>query len=272
MPQTTSSPSDFLATLADLEQDLSWQSLSVDGHTWRWLDTGGTGPVALLLPGSVGDGGMFALTLQALRSRARLLAVTYPTLSDPTRLADGLAQVMQHLQLASAVIVGSSFAAYWVQFFGLRHPDRVQALVLGNGFVDGEDLADNPLFARAYLESVSPQELHAAWLARVRAAPASPLQQLQEQMLCHRQTPENLHARFVGVARAISSPALSLPKSRITVLDCADDPLIPPPVRDRLRAIYPDARHVSLPTGGHYPHLLNPQAYQDLLLQVLTKT
>jgi pimeloyl-ACP methyl ester carboxylesterase len=52
------------------------------------------------------------------------------------------------------------------------------------------------------------------------------------------------------------------------VLDCDDDPLIPAVARDRLRNQYPRARHARLATGGHYPHVLNPQRYEGLLLDV----
>ena len=86
---------------------------------------------------------MYIATLSALNSRARLMAVTYPALSEPERLADSLAEVMQYLKLASPVVVGSSSAAYWAQFFALRHPERVRALVLGNGLVDSHDLSYN---------------------------------------------------------------------------------------------------------------------------------
>lgn len=253
--------------LSQLEARYSWQSLTVDSHEWRWLDTQAGGPATILLPGSVGDSAMFVRTLLSLGERMRLIAVTYPALSDPAQLADGLAAVVKHLALPPGRVVSSSFSAYWLQFYGLRHPQNVTSLVLGNGFVDGTDLAANPMFDRQFVESISAQDLHAEWLTRVRATPAAPLQQLQEVMLAERQSPVNLQARFLGVVRSQICPPLPLPDTAITVLDCDDDPLIPPNVRERLRRQYPGARHVSLPTGGHYPHVLNPKAYEDLLTQ-----
>lgn len=256
----------LLDKLAELESRHAWHALTISGHEWRWLDTGGAGKAMVLLPGSVGDAAMFVSTLLSLGERLRLVAVTYPAESDPGLLADGLAQVMDHIGLPSASIAGSSFAAYWAQYFALRHADRVSALVICNGFTDGADLAGNPLFDRRYVENATPAALHAEWLQRVRGAPASELAQLQETMLARRQSPENLHARFLGVVRSTPCPALPIPASRITVLDCEDDPLIPPAARARLRARYPDARHVTLERGGHYPHLLNPEEYEALLL------
>lgn len=251
--------------LSQLEARHDWRSLTVDGHEWRWLDTQAEGPATILLPGSVGDSAMFVRTLLSLGQRLRLIAVTYPALSDPAQLADGLAAVVQHLGLPPGRVVSSSFSAYWLQFYGLRHPQNVTSLVLGNGFVDGTDLAANPMFDRAFVEGISAQDLHSEWLTRVRAAPTAPLQQLQEIMLAERQSPLNLQARFLGVVRSKACPPLPLPDTAITVLDCDDDPLIPPHVRERLRQQYPGARYVSLPSGGHYPHVLNPQGYEDLL-------
>ncbi|MCW5260179.1 alpha/beta hydrolase [Verminephrobacter eiseniae] len=257
------------ALLAQLEQRCGWRSLTVDGHAcaqeWRWLDTQADGPATILLPGAVGDGAMFVRTLLALGERMRLIAVTYPALSDPAQLADGLAAVVEHLGLPPGRVAGSSFSAYWLQFYGLRHPQNVTSLVLGNGFVDGTDLAAHPMFERQFVESISAQDLHAQWLARVRATPNAPLQRLHEIMLAERQSPVNLQARFLGVVRSQICPPLPLPDTAITVLDCDDDPLIAPRVRERLRRQYPGARHISLPSGGHYPHVLNPRAYEALL-------
>lgn len=258
----------MLEQLDRLESRYAWSQLVVDGYVWRWLDTAAAGPPVVLLPGSVGDGAMFVRTLLSLGDRLRLIAVTYPELSDPTQLAAGLHTVLQHLALPPAVVVGSSFAAYWAQFLALNHPGAVRKLVIGNGLTDSSDLADNPLFDAAWVARTSAHDLHAAWVQRVQAAPPSPLQELQAKMLTERQSPANLHARFAGVTQAVACPPLPLAPTDVVVLDCDDDPLIPRAVRERLRERYPQAQIVTLPTGGHYPHLLNPAAYERLLLDV----
>lgn len=257
----------LLKKLTELEQRHPWQSLTVNGHEWRWLDTQGQGPAIILLPGSVGDGAMFVPTLLSLGDQRRLIAVTYPAEPNPKALADGLAEIMDHIDLASATIVGSSFAAYWSQHFALRHADKVEAIIIGNGFTDGTDLADNPLFDKSYVETVDAVDLHAQWLERIRNAPASDLAQFQEHMLAHRQSPQNLHSRFLGVVQSQPCPPLPIRPERITILDCEDDPLIPVAARTRLRNQYPDAQHITLKTGAHYPHLLNPEEYEATLLQ-----
>jgi maspardin len=251
-----------------LESRYAWSSLEVDGYTWRWLDTAAGGPPVVLLPGSVGDGAMFVRTLLSLGERLRLIAVTYPEIADPKQLAAGLKAVVDHLGLPPSIVVGSSFAAYWAQFFALEYPEHVRKLVVGNGFTDASDLADNPLFDPAWVAATPPKELHATWLGKVQSAPASPLQQLQKLMLEQRQSPENLHARFVGVTRSYACPPLPLKPTDIVVLDCDDDPLIPPPARERLRQQHAGARHARFATGGHYPHLLNADGYEGLLLDL----
>jgi maspardin len=256
------------ALIDKLESRYAWSTLEVDGYTWRWLDTAAAGPSVVLLPGSVGDGAMFVQTLLSLGERLRLIAVTYPEIADPQQLATGLKAVFEHLGLPPSVVVGSSFAAWWAQYFALRYPEQVRKLVIGNGFTDASDLSANPLFDPSWVAKVRPRDLHATWVERVASAPASPLQQLQKLMLTERQSPENLHARFAGVTRAQPCPALPIAESDVVVLDCDDDPLIPIAARERLRSRYPGARHVSLPQGGHYPHLLNADSYENVLLDL----
>ncbi len=231
------------------------------------MDTAADGPPVVLLPGSAADAFMFVRTLASLGSRLRMISVTVPALWEPDALARGLKSVIDHLRLPSTVVVGSSFGAYWGQFVALNYPKQVRALLIGNGFVDASDLSGNPLFNRERIEAISPQELKAEWLARIDAAPASELQELQRFMLAQK-SPASLHAHFLAVVRARACPLLPLGDSKVIVLDCEDDPVIPEAARQRVRARYPNARHVAFAHGGHYPHLLKPAAYEELLLSV----
>lgn len=254
--------------IAQLERRYRWASLDVDGRGWRWLDTQAAGPAVVLLPGSIGDAAMFVRPLLALGERLRMVAVTYPDLSDPKSLARGLEAVVDHLGLPRSIVVGSSFGAYWAQFFALACPSRVRHLVIGNGFVDNIDFDGQALFARSWVEHASSQDVHTQWLARVQSSPESELRDLQLLMLGERQSPQNLHARFLGVARASACPPLSLGDADITVLDCSDDPLIERQTQHRLAARYSGAERVNLQHGGHYPHVINSAAYNQVLVRV----
>lgn len=253
--------------IARVEQALGWSSLTLDGCTWRWMDTGAEGIPIVLLPGSVGDAAMFFKLLEQATELPRLIALTYPDLSDPKRLAEGLAGVLDHLGLNSVALAGSSFAAYWVTFFAQSYRPKLRALMLGNGFTDKYDLEGHPLFDRSYIETTSAKDLHKSWLDRVMQGPATELVVLQQYMLAERQTPENFHARLLGVVQATEAPVVA-PDFPLTILDCPDDPLISTLAQGRLRSRNRHATHFSISGGGHYPHVLRPQEY-GLALQSL---
>ena len=248
----------------------SVSTVTVAGDAWPYLDTKAEGPALIMLPGSVGTCEMFFKQIRSLGGRVRLIAVSYPAEPDPTRLADSLAGLMDHLQLDRASVLGSSFAGYWAQFFALRHAARVEHLFLGNIFVTPNELFSNPLFDPAWIAKTRSDDLQAFWLERVQQAPDSELKAIQLDMLSGRQSADNLKARFVGVARAILCPPLPLPAARITVIDCDDDPIIPPQSRQAVRDRYPGANIRTLPKGGHYPHILNPEAYDAIITERLS--
>ena len=250
--------------------DMASSLATVAGDVWPYIDTASEGPALIMLPGSVGTCAMFFKQIRSLGERFRLISVSYPAQADPTRLADGLAGLMDHLQLDRSSVLGSSFGGYWAQFFVLRHAARVEHLFLGNIFVTPNELFSNPLFDPAWIAKTSSEDLQAFWLGRVQQAPDSELKTIQIDMLSGRQSADNLKARFVGVARATLCPPLPLPAARITIIDCDDDPIIPPQSRHAVRDRYPGVHVRTLPKGGHYPHILNPEAYDAIITERLS--
>jgi maspardin len=238
---------------------------TVAGEVWPYVDTQTAGPALIMLPGSVGTCEMFFKQIDALGRQLRIVSVSYPALSDPSHLADGLAGLMDHLGLDRASVLGSSFGGYWAQFFALRHADRLEHLFLGNIFLAPTELFSNPLFDPDFIAATSAPDLQATWRQRVEQAPDSELKAIQLAMLSGRQSADNLKSRFAGVAAAKLCPPLPIPRERITVIDCEDDPIIPPASRQAVRDHYAGAHLHTLQTGGHYPHILNPQAYNEVI-------
>ncbi|MGV3635752.1 MAG: alpha/beta fold hydrolase [Pseudorhodoplanes sp.] len=238
---------------------------TVEGEVWPYVDTQADGPALIMLPGSVGTCEMFFKQIDTLGRRLRIVSVSYPALPDPSRLADGLAGLMDRLSLDRASVLGSSFGGYWAQFFALRHAARLEHLFLGNIFLTPTELFSNPLFDPAFIAATGAPDLQATWRQRVEQAPDSELKAIQLAMLAGRQSADNLKSRFVGVAAAKPCPSLPIPHDRISVIDCADDPIIPPASRQAVRDHYAGAHLHTLKTGGHYPHILNPDAYNAVL-------
>lgn len=251
------------ARLWDLSASI--ETATIAGEVWPFIDTRTEGPALIMLPGSVGTCEMFFKQIDALGQRLRIVSVSYPALSDPSRLADGLAGLMDHLKLARASVLGSSFGGYWAQFFALRHAVRTDHLFLGNIFLMPDELFANPLFDPDFIAASSAPDLQATWRQRVEQAPDSELKEIQLAMLAGRQSADNLKARFVGVAGAKPCPPLPIPHERVSVIDCADDPIIPTKSRQAVRDRYAGAHLHTLQAGGHYPHILNPQAYNAVI-------
>ncbi len=249
----------------------SIRTADVAGHAWPYIDTRGDGSVLVLLPGSVGTCEMFYKQITALGRDLRLISVSYPALSDPEQLADGLAGLLDHLGIARASVLGSSFGGYWAQFFGLRHATRVETLFLGNTFITAEELFANPLFNPDWIRGTAAPDMQTFWRNRVIQAPDSELKAIQLDMLSGRQDAENLKSRFVGVIEARACPPITVPPSNIVIIDCADDPIIPPTSRQAVADHFAGAERITLPFGGHYPHILNAEAYNAAITRRLRR-
>jgi maspardin len=245
--------------------DYAMRAARVDESEWRYIDTGGPGRPLVMLPGSIGTCEMFFKQIAALPPAIRVIAASYPAEPDPARLADGLAGLMDRIGLDTVNILGSSFGGYWAQFVALRHAARVDHLFLGNIFVSPEPLFANPLFALDLVRATPAVEMQATWRERVAQAPDGVLKRIQSDMLAGRQSADHLRARFVGVVNAKPCPPLPIPRQRIVVIDCVDDPIIPPEARRQVQARYAGAEINTLSSGGHYPHILNPQPYNDII-------
>ena len=235
------------------------------GHAVEVVRTAGAGTGAgaglpvLWLPGAQGTAESWCRQLLAFGGRRPLVALNYPVVGDGAAQADLVVAVADALGCERFDVVGSSLGGYIAQWLAVRHATRLGRVVLGNTFCDPTP-AQSP-DKLAALEGRSPQEIHAEVLGRLQALPEGEFKALQLELIGRCQTPELLRARMLAVQRAAPLPALGVPDARLLIVECDNDPLIPPPMRAAMRAAHPGAQSVVIEGGGHYPFLLRTEAY-----------
>ena len=184
-------------------------------------------------------------------------------LSDPQQLASGFAGFLDALGVKQVHLFGGSFGGYWAQVFAARHPQRIAKLYVVTSFVDAGVLQQRGKPA-AEIAATPAEAIKQQRLAMVQQWPDSPVKATLL-ALTTKQDAENLKARVLGLAQAQPVPPIDLPPERIVVIDCEDDPIIPPPVRQQVRERYAGSKHYLLPRGGHFPALSNAAAINDIL-------
>ncbi|MFC8127502.1 alpha/beta fold hydrolase [Streptomyces sp. NPDC057302] len=115
--------------------------LVIDGRRLSYLDFGGPGRPLVALHGHLSEGATFAALAQALRPQWRVIAPDQRGQGESDRAADysragylaDLQALLDHLELASVVLLGHSLGGINAYQFAARHPERVTALVNAEG-------------------------------------------------------------------------------------------------------------------------------------------
>lgn len=244
------------------------RTIRLNGLEWRVRETGGPGPVLLLLPGGLGNADIFYRQMLGLAPNVRCIAVDYPD-AGFEEMAKGLVSLLDALGLDRAHLLGSSLAGYLLQVFGARYAERIDALILANSFCGSTELRQHPLFSISILEAVTGDDLKDEWLARLEARALDELRDVQAALLREGQAGELLRRRLLAAATAPLAPVMVRGRFPIFILDCADDPILSAPIRTALAERYPEAVRLTLPTGGHYPSVAQMEAYNRFILSAI---
>ncbi|MCW5749837.1 MAG: alpha/beta fold hydrolase [Alphaproteobacteria bacterium] len=249
--------------------------LRIDGLAWNIIAAGPRGakskiaPVLLMLPGTLGTAEIFWNQIVALRRDVRVISVSYPQVTEITRLADGLVRLLDRLGVERAYIVGSSLGGYLAQIFAARHPSRVHKILIGNSLSNpsgphpsGQSAADlarlpGKFHRQMILGSVESWPEPEPVFRRLHAI----LRESGTRLLSARA----LKARVLVLRAGPEVPKLPLSRGQVEIIDCEDDPLIPPSTQKDVRRRYPGARHHRFRIGGHYPYIVRADAYTAVL-------
>ncbi|WP_439682704.1 alpha/beta fold hydrolase [Cupriavidus oxalaticus] len=239
------------------------RTMVAGGLSWSVLEAGQGRETLVLLPGTLGTVEVFYKQLLKFSETCRVVVLGYPGTSDPQAMTASFRELLKELDIDKAHFVGSSLGGYWLQVFLRGDTSRVKSLVLGNTFQDPARLRFLRMFNPAFLAENEPDGVKEAWLGFVQALPNPELRDFMLEAVGARQSAAELDGRSRTIACADRVAPLDLPSERITLLWCEDDKVIRPETWEELASAYPDARKVQLPAGGHYPHLLMSDAYND---------
>ncbi len=263
-----------MTLIADLEgfsRDFPERTVTLQGLRWRLIEAGPSpvsSPTLVLLPGTLGTGEIFWQQIRALAGNVRVLALTYPAVPDVRRLADGVVALLDRSAIDRAHVLGSSLGGYLVQTAALRHPGRVETVFVANSLVDAtpfRTLLGDP----SQVAAMPAAALRAAMMASVAAWPeAEPIFGELKAVLrvqASRMSGRHLKARVLALLTEGDVGPLPLTPDRLVVIDCDDDPLIPPALRAQVRQRYAGAEFHGFERGGHFPYITRAEPYSAII-------
>jgi pimeloyl-ACP methyl ester carboxylesterase len=272
--------------------DLTRRSVRAGGHLIAYQEAGpADGPVLILLHGLASDADTWDKAVDLLAERGlRVLAVDLLGHGESDKpdndyllidFVDSLAAFMDALGLPSATLCGHSFGGAISMFFGTRHPERVERVVLVSAGGLGREV--HPVLRAAALR-VAPTVLRLAMSPRMRRFYARP--GLHRAL---RLTPENVtnlrragralgttegQAAFFASVRGVIAPSGQRTASEemrafaervpMLLIWSEDDPVIPlAHALAHAERAKPYSRLVVFPSRGHEPHRRNAERFAD---------
>lgn len=249
------------------------QRTVIDGHEWGYVRVGDHGPALLLIPGTLGRGDIFWQQIDALKDRARILAVTYPASGGIAEWAGDLAGLCGGLGLDRVTVLGSSLGGYLAQYFAATYPHLTERLIAANTLHSVADVASRPPYS-SDLDKAPIEEIRAGFgrglgLWRDNHPEQADLVELLMAEVGGRIPEPELRARLNALKRGPELPPLALPRDRIATIEGGDDPLIPPQMREAVRARLEPSVAYAFEWGGHFPYVVRPELYLSLLEEQL---
>ncbi len=270
--------SNLHAQLAAVRTASPVQHVTVAGHPWPYLDTGGGSEVLLLLPGAMGAADTSFQYILAFREHYRVISLDYPgAVVDLPPLVAGLDRALDALGVTRAHVVGGSYSGLVAQFLSAAHPERVASLLLANtgapdpAYATRWRLAANLLaplpdplarsVMRATIRLFLPGDSAEQRFWRDYFAAAIP--RLRKQAMVARL---RLTAEMNAAGHDLSCCPYCGP---VLVVDAGKDALVPTGQRTALRALYPHASFAALDNKGHVASLDEAGAYIAIYAEFL---
>ncbi len=245
------------------------QRIQLNARDWGLVHVKGKGPTLIILPGTLGRGDIFWQQIEALEGRANILGLSYPDSGSIADWSDDISTLLNQHNIAKTTIIGSSLGGFLAQYFAASFPDKIEHLIAANTLSSVYGLDQFPPYSLD-LENVSIDKLRAGFIMAMQQTvhehpERADLVDLLLKEVSGRITEAEIRARLSALKTGPQLPDISLSSEQITTIQSQDDPLIPAPMREAVRARLQPNTSYNFLVGSHFPYVIKPQQYTALI-------
>lgn len=232
----------------------------IDDTNWEYIDNLRGEDTILLLVGGLRVADAAWQSIPMLDEEFRVVTPTYPAIPTMNALADGLADLLDALDITKAHVLAGSFGGMLAQVFVRRHPDRVKKLVLSTTAVLDADSKARYEQVLGMMQAMSDEDMAQAAQTMMFDTMAPPPEMHDfyraylDELYTERLTRDELISTYQCLLDYAQNHALEpLEKSDILILESDNDATFDEATRARVRALYPNAEHYVFKGAGHSP-------------------
>lgn len=256
-----------------------------DGESLHY-DVQGDGPPLLLVSGLNGVGSFWAPHVAALSERFKVVLHDHRGTgrSSPSRIdyaveqmADDVVQLMDHLAIERADLIGHSTGGAIGQTIALDRPDRLNRLVLSATWTVADAYFRRLFAVRSAILKAMGAEAYVRSNALFMNPPdwlrdhAPEVEKQEAQAIAGFPDPEIMLSRIAAILRFDRREALGQIKAPTLVIGAEDDLVTPGYYSEALGRLIPGAKTVMLPRGGHFFPVTEADAFRAHVLDFLSE-
>lgn len=245
----------------------------------------GEGAPLIILHGLFGTLENWGSQIKSLSDRYKVIAVDmrdhgrspHSELINYALMAEDIVELMEHLQLKSAHIIGHSMGGKAAMQLALSYPERINKLIIVDiapvEYTPHHDDVFKGLFSVALddLKSRSEADKQLSGFIQepgVRAFLLKNLYKTENGKFAWRMNLPLLHKQYHHISAAPHGPSYRKP---VLFIKGAKSNYLIPDYRDAVIDLFPKAHYTIISDAGHWPHAEKPAEFTKIVLDYLSK-
>lgn len=237
--------------------------IDVSGAAWEYITAGSAGETILLMHGGTGSAESVFRYTTALEDDFRVITPTIPTPVSTVREAlSGICAILSMEGVKTMHCFGLSMGGMLEQVYLREHPEQVQSLILFHC------PPPSPSYGRVIERTMRANRVMPTWLSQLlrRYLMTNEMREYSEVPKEEKRFWSEYYRSMISQDRSFNQLSIVLDylrnyrfaeddlrawPGRIMIIETATDSVIPQIERSHLKALYPQAKVHTYPTGGH---------------------